>query len=191
MKKTGLFVIILIIICGGSGQAFEVDGFRTGMSMKEALLIARKLDPDAKVQEPSDIGQYMFMHPGENRENSKRWSFLFCDDKLVQIRRDYGFSWSAASKIISQLNQRYGQGSVDYWGYKNHKSDNTGIESRQPLNVGFKLSWENDKEWVSVIMMLWEYKDKKSDGLQKYRKEEIVIETYALKNNRCIYGPAR
>lgn len=191
MKYTGLLVIVMIFGFGSSGNAFETDGFRSGMSVKEALLIARKLDPDVKVQDPSDIGRYMFMHPGGGRESSKRWSILFCDDRLVQIGRDYRFSWSAASKLISQLNRRYGEGSVRQWGYRNHRPDKIGIETGQPSSVGFVLSWESDKERVSVIMTLSEYKGEGPDGSQKHIKEESIIETYILKDDRCIYGPAR
>lgn len=176
------------IFCG-SGRAFEVDGFRSGMSVKEALSIARKYDPNAKVDRSAPgwaapgWAEIVIRTDGDG-ESAKVWLPRFCHNRLVDLKKWYPFNWVDAAGSVSRLNEHYGKGSVSPHETELVSLPSSGILGNS-LSVGIGISWQNDLERVSLLMYLLTYKEPGRGETVRETKKETILEMYALKDDGC------
>lgn len=165
-------VQLLGLASGVPAGAFEVDGFRSGMNLDEALGVASEYDADVK---PADRGEGLSIVNFARRRNTGKpaadWSLNFCGERLVGVLKvTYASGWPAAAAVIVRLNARYGEGSVK--------------PVILPSGSGLQITWQGDAETVRLTFASW-----KGDGTAA---EEALGELYQARggSDDCsVIGP--
>lgn len=109
-------IAAMVLGSGAFSHAFEVDGFRSGMSEEEALKLARTYDPAAAppYREPPERVRSVtgVIDRASTDPLPKHWSLYFCDGKLGLLQKHYSLDWPKLAATLSELNARHGQGKV-------------------------------------------------------------------------------
>ena len=112
MTKTLLLFIAMIVWV--PCQAFEVEGFKTGMSKTTVIAMAEKNHKLVTADENTLIA---------NSANGSYLSFNFCEDKLVSVQLGYQPNLRQVALLVSELNKNFGQPFSISSGVRAHSSE--------------------------------------------------------------------
>lgn len=185
--KLGFLALLAAPPFSVASHAFEADEFRSGMSVEDALVIARRYNANVKSYSPHPQLTWLKMRSNEPDDNYIEWQMLFCEKRLAELHKSYPFSWLAMANIIEQMNKNYGNGSVTVHNLEMETSDKDvtllGVPRSSVSGVGIIVNWKNIQEAVWVRVELVNSKNLEGDAVE--RKEEIISEMYILENDSC------
>jgi hypothetical protein len=90
---------ILLLIVATSGRAFDVGGFKTGMSKTAVLVNAEKSYTILKMDEDTYIA---------NASGGGYLSFNFCEERLVSIQKGFQANLRQVTLLVSEFKSKYG-----------------------------------------------------------------------------------
>lgn len=100
MKAISRLVAASTILAVWPAIAFEVDGFRTGMTVDDVKTIAEKMGSFQAL----DDNTYVV-----NTNAGTYTSFNFCKSRLVSLQQGHPATLKHLSLLIADFNKRYGQ----------------------------------------------------------------------------------
>lgn len=101
---------LLFICCSLSCSAFEVAGFKSGISSEEA---------QAKALRPGDIANrtdstLVISRPNAETHGFDTYILLFCENRLYQLNQPHSFTASLLINFLTNYISRYGTPDVVY-----------------------------------------------------------------------------
>ncbi|MFI4963018.1 MAG: hypothetical protein ACHP6H_04075 [Legionellales bacterium] len=109
MLKSLVSILALILSISVCGHAFDLNGFKDGMTKKEVKELIFKKD----IGRISDQGNVLLAESkGPNKRNLGWYYFDFCDEKLVQVRTPLPLELDAFYRKTLELTREYGQPNV-------------------------------------------------------------------------------
>ena len=115
--------------------AFDVDGYRTGMSKEQVKAAADKYATVSAVDEDTLVA---------NASNGTYSSFNFCKEKLVAVQQGYPASLKQVSLLVTEFNKLYGQPFSTESGARAHPTG-------EIHELG--IWWRAGNEYVSIYYM--------------------------------------
>ena len=134
MKKI-FFTTFFLLGCVSITGAFEIDGFKSGMSIQEAQEVLNKYSyVNIEVQENRIYAQHSY--------DKHFIVILFCDGKLVQFHKDLKPRFDYFTRLIDEKRNEFGK-PIDAW------SRPTDVTSNVESNT-ITILWKADDTIISV-----------------------------------------
>ena len=134
MKKI-IFTTLFLLGCVSIVGAFEIDGFKSGMSIQEAQEVLKKYSyGNIKVQENSIFA--------EQYHDNRFISIGFCDGKLVQFQKELKPRFDYFTRLVDEKRNELGK-PVDAWSLPTDVTSN--VESNS-----ITFLWKADDTIISV-----------------------------------------
>jgi hypothetical protein len=95
---------LLSLTLVGACFGFEIDGFRSGMSVSDAEAVVARLSFDSTVKEGNSI--MLSDHP--SRPNPRTYSLSFCLGRLSQLQKHINPTFATFVRLASEETQRRG-----------------------------------------------------------------------------------
>ena len=109
LKKI-IFTTLFLLGCVSVAGAFEIDGFKSGMSMQEAQENVKRFSYD-KVQVEE---RRIFAWDYHNKDSYRRINLIFCNGKLVSIQKDLKPRFDYFTRLVDEKRKEFGK-PFDAW----------------------------------------------------------------------------
>lgn len=108
--KLGVVLVIGLVIFGYSiGRAFEVDGFKSGMTKKDVKESLNGWNFD-KIQEEEDkFGSHFMAYDIPTKSTFRHYKFQFVNDKLILLQKHLFPSMKNFILLFDRLTSLYGK----------------------------------------------------------------------------------
>jgi len=123
--KKILFTTFFLLGCIGTASAFEIDGFKSGMSLQEAKEVLNRYSyRDIDVSKNGILARHPF--------NNHWINIGFCDGKIVLYQKDLKPRFDFFTKLVEEKRKECGK-PVDAWSRPTNVTSN--IESNSIIFV--------------------------------------------------------